>query len=74
MTSQDQQYTSRLNSIELIDKYEKTKNTDTSDYLVSGDNVGSEESKEPSGRQYKVVKSLLDFQSIILDYVILART
>jgi hypothetical protein len=63
-----------LNSIELIDNYEKTKSTETSDYLVSGDNLAEEESKEPTGRQYKVVRSLLDFQVIIIDYVVLART
>lgn len=74
MTSQDQQYTSRLNSFELIDKYEKSKSSETSDFLISGDNLMEEESKEPNGRQYKVVRSLLDFQTIIIDYVILART
>jgi hypothetical protein len=42
--------------------------------LVSGDNLAEEESKEPTGRQYKVVRSLLDFQVIIIDYVVLART
>ena len=62
----------RLNSIDLIDQ-EQCPEGETSDYLVSGS--ASEETQEEMTelRRYKVVRSLLQFQRIILDGVLLTR-
>ena len=66
VTAQDQHFTQRLNSIELSD-IEYKGSTDTSDYIISGDILQEEETKEQGGRKYKVVRSLLLTQKIILD-------
>lgn len=70
----------RLSSIELVEQ-EEVKGGETSDYLMQSTHTelslsneeSKEKSKEPGTRRYKVVKSLLALQKILLECVLFSR-
>lgn len=67
VTEVDQSYVTRLNSIEQTEASVPLGQS-TSDFLVAGD-IHQEESKQQTGRCYKIVRSMLLFLKTILDCV-----
>jgi len=70
----------RLSSIELVEQ-EEAKGGETSEFLMQsthtelspGNEESKEKNKEPGTRRYKVVKSLLALQKILLECVLFSR-